>query len=195
MKLKLMFVVNVDWFFLSHRLPIALEALRNGYKVHIATVLTDKAKVLQDYGFVIHPLSLHRSRASLGAAIYEFWQIYRLFKDVRPDIVHLVTIKPLLFGGLAARFASLPAVVSAVSGLGLVFVTKGLRATIRRWLVSKLYRFALNHHNQKVIFQNPDDLTCLVKVAHLCNEKVTIVRGSGVDLNEYCVMPFPTGVP
>ena len=157
MKLKLLFVVNVDWFFLSHRLPIALEALRQGYEVHIATTLTDKVKVLEGHGLVVHPLFLNRSGAGLWAASHEAWQIYRLFKDVKPDVIHLVTIKPVLFGGLAARFARVPAVVSAVSGLGFVFVSKGVKATIRRWLVGSLYRWALGHHNQQVIFQNPDD--------------------------------------
>ncbi|MDB4078046.1 glycosyltransferase family 4 protein [Amylibacter sp.] len=195
MKIKLLFVVNVDWFFLSHRLPIAQEALRQGYEVHIATTLTDKIKELQGYGLVIHPLSLDRSGASLWTASHEAWQIYRLFKNVKPDVVHLVTIKPVLFGGLVARFVRVPAVVSAVSGLGFVFVSKGVKAIVRRWLVGSLYRWALGHHNQQVIFQNPDDLTCLARLAHLPNQKVTIIRGSGVDLNQYNVMPFSTGVP
>lgn len=195
MKLKLLFVVNVDWFFLSHRLPIALEALRQGYEVHIATTLTDKVKLLQGHGLVIHPLSLDRSAAGLWAASQEAWQIYRLFKDVKPDVVHLVTIKPVLFGGLAARFARVPAVVSAVSGMGFVFVAKGVKAAVRRWLVGGLYRWALGHHNQQVIFQNSDDLTCLARLAHLSDQKVTIIRGSGVDLTQYRAIPFSTGVP
>lgn len=195
MKLKLLFVVNVDWFFLSHRLPIAQEALRQGYEVHIATTLTDKIKVLQNHGLVIHPLKLDRSGTGLWAASQEAWQMYRLFKDVKPDIVHLVTIKPVLFGGLAARFARVPAVVSAVSGLGFVFVAKGVKATFRCWLVGILYRWALGHHNQHVIFQNPDDLSCLARLAHLPDKKFTIIRGSGVDLTQYRAIPFAPSVP
>jgi glycosyltransferase involved in cell wall biosynthesis len=195
MNRKLLFVVNVDWFFLSHRLPIALEALSQGYQVHIATALTDKIKVMQGHGFVVHPLSLDRSRAGLWTACHEAWQIYRLFKQVKPDVVHLVTIKPVLFGGLAARLAGVPAVVAAISGLGLVFVAKGVKATVRRWLVGVLYRLALGHQNLRVIFQNPDDLACLARLANLPEQKVTIIRGSGVDLIKYCAMPFSTGVP
>ena len=195
MKRKLLFVVNVDWFFLSHRLPIALEALRQGYEVHIATTLTDKISVLQDHGLVVHSVSLDRSGASLWTTIHEVWQIYRVFKDVNPDVVHLVTIKPVLFGGLAARLAGVPAVVAAISGLGFVFVAKGVKATIRRWLVSTLYVLALGHYNLRVIFQNPDDLAILARLAHLPEQKVTTIRGSGVDLTKYCMKPLPTGVP
>ena len=195
MNRKLLFVVNVDWFFLSHRLPIALEALRQGYEVHIATTLTDKITVLQDHGLVVHSLSLDRSGANWSTAIHEVWQIYRVFKEVNPDVVHLVTIKPVLFGGLAARLAGVPAVVAAISGLGFVFVAKGVKATIRRWLVSTLYVFALGHYNLRVIFQNPDDLAFLARLVQLPEQKVTIIRGSGADLTEYCMKPLPTGVP
>ena len=90
MKYKLLFVVNVDWFFLSHRLPIALEALRQGYEVHIATALTDKISVLQGHGLVVHPLSLDRSDAGLWSAWALFRQIHRICKDIKPDVVHIM---------------------------------------------------------------------------------------------------------
>ena len=195
MSRKLLFVVNVDWFFLSHRLPIALEALRQGYEVHIATALTDKITVLQGHGLVVHPVSVDRSGAGLWAAWKLFRQIYRVCEDVKPDVVHLVTIKSVLFGGLAARLSGVPAVVSAVSGLGFVFVANGVKAKIRRWLVGTLYCWALGHHNLSVIFQNQDDLACLARIAHLPTRKATIIRGSGADLTQYRVMPFPTSVP
>jgi glycosyltransferase involved in cell wall biosynthesis len=195
MNRKLLFVVNVDWFFLSHRLPIALEALRQGYEVHIATALTDKLTLLQSHGLVVHPLSLDRSSSGLWATGKTIWQIFRVCKLVKPDVVHLVTIKPVLFGGLAARLSRVPAVVSAISGLGFVFVAKGVKAAIRRWLVGGLYVLALGHRNLRVIFQNPDDLACLARLVHLSDRKVTMIRGSGADLSQYRVMPLPTGVP
>ncbi len=195
MRRKLLFVVNVDWFFLSHRLPIALEAMRQGYEVHIATALTDKLTALQSHGLVVHPLSLDRSSTGLWVTGKTIWQILRVCKLVKPDMVHLVTIKPVLLGGLAARLAHVPAVVSTVSGLGFVFVAKGVKAAIRRWLVGSLYGLALGHRNLRVIFQNPDDMACLARLVHLPDRNVTMIRGSGVDLSQYRVMPLPAGVP
>lgn len=191
----LMFVVNVDWFFLSHRLPIALEAQRQGYQVHIATGLTDRLDELQRHGLVVHPLALDRSSVGLGNAWRTVAQLWRVFKAVRPDVVHLVTIKPVLLGGLVARLAGVPAVVAAVSGLGFVFMAHGAKAKARRWLVGALYRVALGHRNLKVIFQNPDDLRSLAKVADLPDSRVTMIRGSGVDLERYISQPLPGGVP
>lgn len=195
MSRTLMFVVNVDWFFLSHRLPVALEAQRQGYQVHIATGLTDQLVELKRHGLRVHPLVLHRSSLGLINALRTMLQLWRVFKAVKPDVVHLVTIKPVLLGGLIARLAGVPSVVSAVSGLGFVYVARGARAVLRRSLVGVLYRVALGHPNQKVIFQNVDDLHSLAKVTHLPDTKVAMIRGSGVDLTSYVHLPLPVGVP
>jgi glycosyltransferase involved in cell wall biosynthesis len=192
---KLMFVVNVDWFFLTHRLPIALEALRQGYQVHIATRLTDKVDALHHYGLIVHSLPMDRSSAGVGNAWRTIVELWRVFRTVRPDVVHLVTIKPVLLGGLMARLAGVPTVVATISGLGFVFVAQGFKAKVRRLLVGLLYRFALGHRNLKVIFQNPDDRVCLAKVTHLPANKVVMIRGSGVDLRQYVHSSIPSGVP
>jgi glycosyltransferase involved in cell wall biosynthesis len=195
MNRRLLFVVNVDWFFLSHRLPIALEAQRQGYQVHIATGLTDKLDELQRYGLVVHPLALDRSSTGLSNALRTMVELWKVFRAVRPDVVHLVTIKPVLLGGLVARLAGVPAMVAAVSGLGFVFMARGAKAVVRRWLVGGLYRVALGHRNLKVVFQNPDDRASLAKLAHLPSSKVEMIRGSGVDLTQYGHTPLPPGVP
>lgn len=192
---RLLIVVNADWFFLSHRLPIAIEAQRHGYKVHIAAGLTDKLDELRRHGLVVHPLALERSSASLSNAWRTMVELWTVFRAVRPDVVHLVTIKPVLLGGLVARFSGVPAVVAAVSGLGFVFVSRGVKAAVRRGLVGALYRVALGHRNLKVIFQNPDDLSRLARVVHLPASKVEMIRGSGVDLSQYRLTPLPSGVP
>ena len=191
----LLFVVNVDWFFLSHRLPIALAAQRQGYQVHIATAITDRLSELKGYGLVVHPLGLSRSGAGVGNACRTMLEIWKVFRTVRPDVVHLVTIKPVLLGGLVARLAGVRAVVAAVSGLGFVFVASGARAAARRWLVARLYRVALGHPNLKVIFQNPDDLASLSELANLPDGVAAMIRGSGVDLAQYGHIPMPPGVP
>jgi len=195
MSRKLLFVVNVDWFFLSHRLPIALKAMKLGFQVHIATGLTDKLNELQRNGLVVHPLALDRSSTSFIDAWHTMAQLWQIFRTVRPDVVHLVTIKPVLLGGLVARLAVVPAVVVAVSGLGFVFAAKGVKSSARRWMVGCMYRLALGHCNLKVIFQNPDDRARLARLVHLPDPKVALIRGSGVDLIQYGVMPMPSGIP
>jgi glycosyltransferase involved in cell wall biosynthesis len=188
-------VVNVDWFFLSHRLPIALAAQQAGYEVHVATGLTDKLPLLLQHGFMVHPLDLSRSQTGLLGNLRALFSLFTVLRRVRPGVLHLVTIKPVLLGGLAARLLRVPAVVAAVSGLGFVFVASGWVADLRRGLVGWLYRLALGHANCRVIFQNADDQALVTQMANLPPDRVVRILGSGVDLSAYNVQPWPEGPP
>lgn len=195
MRRKLMFVVNVDWFFISHRLPIALGALERGYEVHVVCGETGRLEELKKLGLIVHPLTIVRGKAGIASSLKTILDIFSLFKRIQPDIVHLVTIKPVLFGGLAARLAGIKSVVAAVSGLGFVFVDSGFKARLRRMVVGGLYRLALGKKNLKVIFQNPDDRDCLCALAGIKRDKTEMIRGSGVDLSKYPEAVIPSGVP
>jgi glycosyltransferase involved in cell wall biosynthesis len=192
---KLLFVVNVDWFFMSHRLPVAVEAMRQGYEVHVATGITDGQDALVALGLTVHRLPLARSGASPIGEFRTFWKIAAVMRSVRPDLVHLVTVKPVVLGGIAARLVGVPAVVSAVSGLGFVFTARGAKARLLRAVVVTLYRAVFGHPNMKVIFQNEDDRRLLQGLTGLQEAQTMIVRGSGVDLARFSVRPFPDGPP
>ncbi len=192
-KKTILFFVNVDWFFLSHRLPIAIEALNQGYEVHVATSITDKWDELRSYGFIVHPVKMERSGTNIAREIKTFFDILQIFNKVQPHIVHLVTIKPVLLGGIAARLTGVPAVVAAISGLGFVFLAKGRKALIIRYIVTALYRLALGKRNLKIICQNPDDQETISQVAGLPPGKTTLIPGSGIDLSVYTQKPIPQG--
>jgi glycosyltransferase involved in cell wall biosynthesis len=194
-KKKILFVVNADWFFISHRMPIALKARKCGYEVHIATAVGDRLQELENYGFKVYTLSLLRGGFNLFNAVRAFFELITIFRNVEPDIVHLVTLKPVLLGGLAARWVQVPALVSAVSGLGYVFTDHGVAAIARRWFIMCIYSWAFGHKNQTVIFQNKDDYDALAATTGLLPAKVEIIRGSGVDLHEYRLTPELSGVP
>jgi glycosyltransferase involved in cell wall biosynthesis len=185
-----MFVVNVDFFFMSHRLPVALAALQQGFEVHVATSLTNCMDKMQVLGFTVHPLSLDRRSTDAFSNGRAFFQILRVFIKVKPDVVHMVSIKPVLLGGLAARLVAVPSVVAAISGLGFVFISDGIRAAMRRWLVGWFYRLVFGHQGLTVIFQNEDDRSSLVKLSRLSKEKTRLIRGSGVDLACYFPSPY-----
>lgn len=191
----LMFVVNVDWFFTSHRMPIALAAKKAGYEVHIATSITTKLDELRESGLIVHELNLKRSGASFFNALFSLVELFRLFRRVRPDIIHLVTIKPVLLGGIAARLVGAPAVVAAMSGLGYVFTARGFTARLRQWAISQIYRVIFSSRRIRIIFQNEDDRQSLCDFSKLNLEKTILIRGSGVDLCAYPLTPLPEGVP
>ncbi len=191
MKVKIIFLVNVDWFFISHRLPIALKAKEDGYEVHLACNFTEHYDYLASLGLVLHQISFDRSGSGLLHELKTLQSIRRVFKNIKPDLVHAVTIKPVLYGGIAARTTGVKRMVFAVSGLGLVFVADGMAAKVRRWLVGRMYQFAINVKNSKVIFQNPVDKKVLQEAVRLPDNKCEKIRGSGADLTTYNVEPEP----
>jgi glycosyltransferase involved in cell wall biosynthesis len=187
--LKLLIVINVDWFFISHRLPVAVAAIQAGHEVHLATLLTQPTRELESYGLHVHPLTSQRNTISLTSLVGSFIEMYRLFKKVRPDIVHLVTIKPVLLGGIAARLARVPCVVAAISGLGFLFTSERPLSRFYRMGAYILYRIALGHRNLKIIVQNQDDQETVRRLSRQQLERFRLLPGSGVDLQLFRHIP------
>lgn len=192
---ELLFVVNVDWFFISHRLPIALAAQRQGYKVHIATGITSHTMNLEDCGFTVHPLRLERGATNLFLVLRTFLEIYFVIKKVNPDLIHFITIKPILLGGIASHFFKHKGLVFSVSGLGYIFSSDGIKSKLRQFATSCLYWFALRHIFIKVIFQNKHDLRTVSNIVKLKSSEYALIPGSGVDLDKYSPALIPKGLP
>jgi len=191
--MKLLFIVNVDWFFISHRLPIALAAIKKGYEVHLACGITDRKNELESLGIIVHHLSITRSGTSLLKEFKVIKEMNAVVNNVSPDTVHLVTIKGAVYGGLVTRFRNIKTRVASISGLGFVFIDEGIKARIIRFVVTKLYRLALNSANTTVIFQNENDKQIFIKNKIIKPEQSLIIRGSGVDLATYNASPEPSG--
>lgn len=191
---KLLFVVNVDWFFMSHRLPIALAAKAAGFDVHVACQLTPKGVAIKEHGFTLHNLPLERSGTSILKEVKTLLAIRDVIKQVKPDIIHSVTIKPVLYAGLVTMFSQQPK-VSSISGLGFVFISEGTKAKVLRAFISFLYRTALRHQKSKVIFQNPTDRDLFISAGIISPEQSVLIRGSGVNLSDYPFSEEPGGQP
>lgn len=194
MSKKIILVLNGVTYFISHRLPIAVELKRQGCEVHI--VCPDaKPADFDQHGFTYHQIEISRKGMNPLAELMVIVKLHRLFKQVKPDLVHLVTIKPYLYGGIAARLAGVPGVVSAVAGLGIAFSQSSLKTKLLRTVLYPLFRLAFGHNNQNVIFQNNDDKQALLDWINLPNNKTTVIRGAGADLNQYPYLPEPENNP
>jgi glycosyltransferase involved in cell wall biosynthesis len=193
--LKLLFVVNTPEFFLSHRLPIALAARSAGYSVQIVTGPGSACEQIKALGFAHHCLPISRSGTQPWLELYSLWSLWRLLHCLKPDLLHLVTIKPVLYGGLMARLTGVPAVVAAISGLGSVFITRSGSVQWLRYGVEWLYRLALAHPRVIAIFQNPDDQATLIGLGIVREDQTVLIRGSGVSLADHPFKPEPQGEP
>lgn len=188
---KLLFVVNDDWFFISHRLPIAIKAKELGFDVHVATGSYEGKSKLETYGFTHHVFSIARAKVNPFQDLVTIFSLFRLYRNIKPDILHHITIKPVLYGGIAARLAGVKNVVSAISGLGVIFIAQGIIPNIKKTLVSILYRLALGSKYGITITQNEDDQKIIAKLAGLSESQQRLIKGSGVDLDKFKMTLLP----
>ena len=182
---KILFLVNVDWFFVSHRLGIARAAIEKGYEVHVATTVTNQTSIIKDTGLILHELQMSRSGSRIIGNLKTLIAIIKIFREVNPRLVHLVTIKPIILGGIAARFTKIHGVIAAVSGLGSSFLDNGIYGKIKLFFIKKLYRISLGNLNIQVICQNQNDTEDVQKISQLPLANFSLIEGSGVSLTKF----------
>ena len=189
---KLLFLVTEDWYFWSHRLPLARIARDAGFEIVVATRVRAHGDRIREEGFAVRPLAWRRRGDGLIGAVRAIAEIARLYRTERPDIVHHVALKPVLFGGLAARLAfprrdGAPARLSAIMGLG-GRLAKGALARLERTVLGWALRLAAA--GGRVVVQNPEDGAALAGFG-VDRTRVALIRGSGVDITHFRPLPDP----
>ena len=188
---SLFIVVNEDRFFLSHRKEIAISAIAAGYDVTIVAKDTGRREEVEALGAKYINLPVNPTGMNLFQELKTFRFLWRLFRKERPDIVHNVGLKMMLWGGLAARLTHVPLLVSAVSGLGVMFSSEELSFYAR--VIIRVLRFSHNRKNAFAIFQNGDDRKLFLDNKVVTSEQLYFTKGSGVNLKKYSYTPEPTG--
>lgn len=193
--LKILYVVNHAAFFVSHRLPIALAAREQGYSVDL---ITGKAasflmemlamEKLKKAGIPHQRVSFSSAGLNLITEFVGFVGIIKKINKIQPSIIHCISPKGIIYGGLAARFTNSKNLVIAISGLGFAF-TQGNSSNQLRSFLSKIYSllfaFVLRHPNICVIVQNEDDLRSVIKLSNLDPARIRLIPGSGVELEKF----------
>jgi glycosyltransferase involved in cell wall biosynthesis len=192
---KILFVVAEDWYFWSHRRPIAAAALQNGYDVYVATRVGDCGEKIIGAGFRLIPLRLNRSSYSLFYELRTVRQLRSIYRQVKPDIVHHIALKPILYGSMAALGDRRMQVINAFAGLGYLVSSMSFKARALKQVLWKIFRFLLNRPNSFLVLQNREDRDLLVADIGVLPEKTTIIRGSGVDIHEFQATAELPGVP
>lgn len=191
MNKKLFIVVNQDWFFLSHRLPIGMAAKDAGYDVTIVSEDTGVSDKIREAGLQTINLPINKAGTNIKDEIKTFFFLYKLFRREKPDIVHLVGLKTMLWGSLACRLAGVKAMVSAVCGLGVLFDEEHAHSFMTRSIL-KVMRVTHKKKRLAVIFQNNDDKAIFLNAKIMKEEQCAFTNGSGINLQNYDYTPEPT---
>lgn len=193
---RLMLVINEPATFFPSRGAIASAAQRAGYAVSVAGPPGPAVERIRSAGLAYHEVPMGRKSLAPMGELRTLLALRRLYATERPSVVHHFTVKPIVYGGLAARLAGVPRSVSTVTGLGYVFIQDTPRPRLLRPLVATGYALALGGPHCVPVFQNADDRSLLAHMGAVDARRATIVPGSGVDLERFRVRPEPdTGQP
>lgn len=192
--MKFLLVAGFPDSLLHFRGPLIDALLEAGQEVHVAAPdlsATSPVRLeLEARGLTVHEIPLRRTGTNPLADLKVTLHLFRLMSRIRPDRVLGYTIKPVIYGTLAATLARVPRRFALITGLGYAFQGNGER-NLLRWLVQCLYALALRT-THKVFFQNPDDES-LFRTLELLTSNVPscVVNGSGVDVAAFNVAPLP----
>lgn len=179
----LLFVVTEDWYFCSHRLQLAVAAQEEGYYVAVVTQETSHGDEIRQAGLRLIPIKFQRSGRNPVSDLMTIRSLIRIYKNEQPDLIHHVSLKPVLYGSIAARIAGIPNVINAITGLGYVFSSEESFAKVIRCLISPLLKYIFAGRKTITIFQNQDDLKILEDMNLINHSQAKVIRGSGVDAN------------
>lgn len=194
-KMRILFLVTEDWYFWTHRRAIAQAAKDAGFEVIVATHINKHGNLIEEAGFRCVPIQLRRYTRDPFQELYAIADLVSLYRREQPLIVHHVAIQPIIYGTWAAMLTGVPAIVNALAGLGYIFVSRGKRAIFFKLLLGLALRTVFSTGRCRVIFQNPEDQAALIANRIVASYKTVLIRGAGVDLNEFSVRPEPKDTP
>lgn len=193
---KILYFVGDDWFFVSHRLPLAKAAIEAGYIVAVATREQKHGDKIREAGVKLIPLRSYSKRSFNPLNFLLAWlEIVRIIKWYKPDLLHNITIRPILYGILAARFYPKLKIVNAFTGLGYLFSEQKLKVRVLRKIITLILTLFTPHNRSLTIFQNFDDLREFIQGRVVRRDNAVLIKGSGVSLAEFPFAKEKNGVP
>jgi glycosyltransferase involved in cell wall biosynthesis len=198
MKKKIVYLVNHVAFFVSHRLPLAIHAKKNGYQVVLVTGLagsnsmeTEAQKLLKKYD--IEHIRVRMSVSSFNI-LTEFIGVLELTYNlirIKPSIIHAVSTKGIIYGGILARLLRIKSLVISYAGMGYLFTgNTDSKLKVFQFIFILLQKFILKHKNLRVIIQNNDDKKFLINHNIVKKKYIVFIKGSGVNLKKFAFSPI-----
>ena len=192
---KILFVITVDWTFVNLRLHLAENAIKDGYQVALLTKFTKYRKYIRSKGIITFDWDIIRGSLSPLNSVISIYQIIKVAKNWKPDLIFSVSIKSVLFCCFASFFQKNIPLISAFGGLGFVFSSRTLKAKILSFIISNILNIFFYKANNILILQNSDDRSKLIDLKIVKEKNVRIIRGAGVDSNYFLPKKIPKNTP
>jgi len=192
---KLLFIVNEDYYFLSHRTHLALSAISEGFEVAVLCHVNSSREKITNLGLQLFAWNIKRGSLNPISEIRSFIELASVIHRFKPDLIHAVSLKAVLYTALATIKNHNCSLVYALGGLGYVFHSNKLSASVIRFFIAKVFGYFFSRPNVRIILQNDDDLSLLLRYKAIKKENVKFIYGVGVDTNYFNITPIPSGKP
>jgi glycosyltransferase involved in cell wall biosynthesis len=192
---RILFLLASDWYFYWHRLAVAERIAARGYDVHVATPEGRFRAAIEAAGLRFHPIQIDRQGFNPFTDLATVKGLVGLYRALKPDLVHHVAVKPMIYGSIAAKITNVPVIVNAMPGLGYVFASQQVTARLIRPGVAAAFRLLVNAPNSKVIVENRDDMKRWVAWGVMRPDRIVVSPGCGVDVESFRPSPEPSGPP
>lgn len=188
---RIIYLVTEDWYFVSHRLPMARAARAAGFEVHVATRVDRHRSAIEAEGFRLHPISWRRGSLHPRHLFRVVREVRSLYRTVKPDLAHHVALPAAIVGALAARGIPLRC-LNAMTGLGTVFISSAPTMRVARAALRPAMCTLLGRARSAVLVQNLDDFAVIEGIG-IDPARIALIPGSGVDTEMLRPLPEPTG--
>jgi len=193
--IKILFIITEDWYFVSHRLDLVKRAIWSGYQVALLSHYTNHREVIEDAGIKSIEWPLDRSSKNPLTELNAIKSIISSIRQFRPDIIHSVAMKPVIYSSIASLFTGLDNRIFALAGLGFVFTSNTRSAKIIKPFLEFAFRLLFKGCKTRLILQNPEDRQALL-LANIINPyNIRLIRGAGVDIKSFSINKIPTDLP
>jgi len=191
--MRVALISNTDWYLYNFRLALAKELRNADFDVKLISPEGRYVSILEAEGFEWHEWQVGRQSIAPWQELGTIRKLKNLYRKLKPDLVHHHTIKPVLYGGIAAQQASVPAIVASITGRGYAFEGKDNRAPLLEQIIKPFYRRVLRSNNTQVIFENDSDQNFFIQAGLVNQRQCNLIESVGVDPDHFFPTPEPDG--
>ena len=188
---RILFVITEDWALVSHRLHLVKYAIEHGYEVAVATRINSYRDKFERLGITVFDWPLKRRSLNPFSEIRIVARLISIVRQFKPDLIHAVALKPVIYTGIATRFFFEGAVVSALGGVGYIYSSDRLHARILRYPAQMMLKLALFGRRRRLILQNIDDFEMFARAGVIPRSHICLVKGAGVEVEIFKMTDMP----
>ena len=185
---KIIYFISEDWVFLNHRFDLAKKIISSGFKLSLITKVSNYKKEIEEKKINVINLKTERGSLNIRKSLKDIYKIFKIYKKLKPDIVHHFGIRQIVHGNIAARLAGIKKSYNSITGLGSVFISGNI---ILKFFILTVLKISLLFKKSYILVQNKHDLDFVKK--KLPNKDNILLPASGVDTNKFLQTKEPKG--